>query len=289
MLVPSLINRSTILDLTARRSLSRFLARRGLSCFLLDWGEPGEPERAFDLTDYVCERLVPAIRAARAASGSRVVPVGYCMGGMLALAGALQADDDVAGLGLLATPWDFHAGAPPQARMIRGCAPLLRWLIETHDGLPVDILQTMFASVDPLAVARKFRTFARLSPESDQARDFVAVEDWLNDGVPLVAGVAEEAVCAWIGDNTPSAGAWRVAGRPVLPAAFERPVMAFVPMRDRLVPPLSAMALVRELPRARLIEVGSGHIGMLAGGGAVDSVYRPLAKWIESLSGPDSV
>jgi polyhydroxyalkanoate synthase len=284
LLVPSLINRSTILDLSARRSLARFLAKQGLSCFLLDWGCPGDAERDFGLTDYICQRLVPAIGAVRQACGRGVVPVGYCMGGMLALAGALRAGNDVAGLGILATPWDFHAGAPLQARVMQAGGPLLRWYIDTQNGLPVDALQTMFAWVDPLAVARKFRAFARLSPESLQARDFVAVEDWLNDGVPLAPAVAKEAICDWIGQNAPARGAWRIDGEPVLPARFEQPAIAFLPMRDKLVPPPSALALVRSLPQATLVEVGSGHIGMLAGSNAPAGVYRPLARWIESLA-----
>ena len=38
LLVPSLINRAYILDLTAQRSFARYLRERGLRPYLLDWG-----------------------------------------------------------------------------------------------------------------------------------------------------------------------------------------------------------------------------------------------------------
>ena len=36
--------------------------------------------------------------------------IGYCLGGLLAPGLAAVAQRDLAGLALLATPWDFHAG-----------------------------------------------------------------------------------------------------------------------------------------------------------------------------------
>ena len=62
LLVPSLINRAYILDLTAQRSFARYLRERGLRPYLLDWGAPGADERAFGLDDYILGRLAPRWR-----------------------------------------------------------------------------------------------------------------------------------------------------------------------------------------------------------------------------------
>src|SRR3546814_6860749 len=85
LVVPSLINRAYVLDLTAERSLLRWLAAHGLRPLLLDWGRPGAEERDFTLTDYIAGRLERALDALRAEEAAPPVLLGYCMGGLLAL------------------------------------------------------------------------------------------------------------------------------------------------------------------------------------------------------------
>ncbi|MGZ5784171.1 MAG: alpha/beta hydrolase, partial [Croceibacterium sp.] len=53
LVVPSLINRWEVLDLTAEKSLLRAMAAAGLRPYLVDWGTPDADERKFDLTAYV--------------------------------------------------------------------------------------------------------------------------------------------------------------------------------------------------------------------------------------------
>ena len=61
LVIPSLINRAYVLDLSERASLMRWLAApgegRGFRPFLVDWGAPGTGERRFDLTRYIAGRL----------------------------------------------------------------------------------------------------------------------------------------------------------------------------------------------------------------------------------------
>ncbi len=281
LLVPSLINRAEVLDLMPGRSLLRFLAGQGVRPLLLDWGWPGEAERHFTLTDYIAGRLERALMALP----GPVVLVGYCMGGLLTLAAALRRPDRVRALGLLATPWNFHAD-PAETARARAAAALLPGLepvMQASGALPVDAIQTLFAGLDPFGIPQKFRAFARLDPDSDRAAQFVALEDWLNDGVPLAAPVAREALGGWYGANTPHRLAWRVAGAVVDPAALAMPAFLAVPARDRIVPPASAEALATRLPAPRLHRATAGHIGMAAGSGAEAALWRPLLNWLRGL------
>ncbi|MBX6747853.1 MAG: alpha/beta hydrolase, partial [Acetobacteraceae bacterium] len=190
LFVPSLVNRAHVLDLLPDHSMLRFLAGQGLRPLLLDWGWPGEAERRFTLTDYIAGRLERALGAADAATGGPVVLAGYCMGGLLALAAALRRPERVRALALLATPWDFRAEGDARGQILAGLLPGLEPLLQATGTLPVDAIQALFAWLDPFAVAAKFRAFARLDPAGPRARLFVALEDWLNDGVPLAAAVA---------------------------------------------------------------------------------------------------
>ena len=283
LFVPSLVNRAYILDLSARCSLMRWLAAEtGLRPLLVDWNAPGETERGFTLTDYIADRLDAAFDAARDVSpgGAPIAVAGYCMGGLLALALAIRRSHQVSRLALLATPWDFHSERVAQAeaagRAITAAAPLLTAAGE----LPVDVIQAMFASLDPFLVLRKFIAFAHLDAASDKAAQFVALEDWLNDGVPLAGAVARECLAGWYGENTPHRRHWRIAGDVVDPAAFDRPALVVVPDHDRIVPPRSARALADALPRATVLPAPVGHIGMVAGARARRAVWRPLADWL---------
>lgn len=281
LVVPSLVNRGYVLDLSEGQSLLRWLATRGLRPMLVDWGRPGPEERGFDLDGYIAGRLARALDAAREAAGEAPLVLGYCMGGLLALALAALRPKAVAGLALLATPWDFHAcGEADQARALAASIQPFWTMFDTLGEMPVDAIQMLFARLDPYLAVRKFTAFAALDPASPKARAFVALEDWLNDGVPLPAPVARACIGGWYGENLPGRGAWRVAGQVIDPAEIDLPALVLIPAQDRIVPPASAVALATALPRAEVRRPPLGHIGMVVGGRARRSVWSPLATWL---------
>ena len=283
LFVPSLINRAYVLDLAEGHSMLRWLAGQGIRPLLLDWGWPEETERRFSLTDYVAGRMERAMAAAARIVTGRPILAGYCMGGTLAVAAAQRRPDLISGLALLAAPWDFHAPDADRALQAAETLPLLEPALAFSHALPVDLLQSLFALLDPWGVADKYRGFARLPRDSERARLFVALEDWLNDGVPLAAEVARSCLGEWYGENAPARGRWRIAGLPVDPAAIITPTFVAVPDRDRIVPPESARPLARLIPGAVLHQPTAGHIGMAAGARAETALWRPLRDWVRAL------
>ena len=296
LFVPSLVNRWTVLDLMPGHSMLRWLAANGVRPLLLDWGEA---EPGFTLTDHIAGRLTRALEAA----GGKTILAGYCMGGTFAVAAAALRPDLVAGLVLLATPWDFHAGGDDGTR--RQKLALARSLLTrsqtgltqtglTQTGLArassqpplvsVETLQTLFALEDAEGIAEKFRRFAALDPDGFPARLFVALEDWLNDGVPLSGAVALGCLEEWYEDNLPMRGLWRVAGLTIDPAALAVPALVAVPRRDRIVPPDQALPLARLLPNATLLRPESGHVGMVAGSAAPTALWGPLRDWLLTMT-----
>lgn len=284
--IPSLVNRGYILDLTAETSLMRWLARQGYRPLMLDWGYPGEVERGFTLTDYVAGRLERAFDVARRHAGGQCSAVlGYCMGGMLAAALAWRRPVDVRQLILLATPWSFHAMGEAAARRVAAAYEAIAPFVDLGGALPVDAIQSLFASLDPLLVPRKFVDFAGYPEGSAQADIFVVLEDWLNDGVPLPAQVAHECLRGWYGRNDPATGRWRIAGLPVDPTAIEAETLVVIPARDRIVPPASAEALAALVPRATRLPVRLGHIGLVVGSSAREQVWQPIDDWLGARLG----
>ncbi len=280
LVVPSLINRGYILDLTERKSLMRHLARDGFRPFLVDWGAPGPQESKFDLTAYICWRLEPVADEIFEATGKAPALLGYCMGGLLTLALAARRPDRVTALALLATPWDFHAGQDAHIRLLRAMSLGINAAIDHWGELPVEVLQAMFTALDPYLTTNKFRRFADMKAGSGQAGNFIALEDWLNDGVPLVGPVARECLFGWYMENAPAKGHWHVDGETVRPEDIRAPSLVVVPEKDRIVPPQSATPLADALPNATVRTVAAGHIGMVSGRRARSFLYEPLSIWL---------
>ncbi|MGB8843253.1 MAG: alpha/beta fold hydrolase, partial [Aliidongia sp.] len=206
--------------------------------------------------------------------------LGYCMGGLLALGLALRRQRDIARLALLATPWDFQSGNPGFASFQGALVGPIAAAFGALGQVPTDVLQTLFWLADPHLASRKFRNFAQLDPASPEAENFVAIEDWLNDGVPLALPVARECFGDWYGANTTLTGTWKLAGQRVDPRHFTKPTLIAIPARDRLVPPVSALALARCLPQAALLQPDLGHIGLVVGGRAKTDLWGPLGEWL---------
>jgi polyhydroxyalkanoate synthase subunit PhaC len=284
LVIPSLINRYYVLDLLPERSFLRHLANSGLRVLVVDWGAPGDEECRFDLTDYIVERLEAAFAAAAEVTDGPIGILGYCMGGLLALALALRRRDRVGCLALLATPWDFHAGHGPW-RLPALVADCVTEIFGATASVPVDLIQTLFFLLDPFSAERKFRRFAALDPTGDAARSFVALEDWINDGVPLAAGVARDCGRSWYCENEPNRGLWRVAGHKVRPQLFGRPTLLVVPGRDRIVPPSAAEPLAVALGTPTVLRPQLGHVGMMSAARAPDLLWTPVAAWLRAQLG----
>lgn len=283
LLVPSLINRAHVLDLLPERSLVRMLAAAGHRAMLLDWGEPGPMELGFGIADHLARHLEPALDVAAEASGQRPVVLGYCMGGLLALALASRAAERIAGLALLATPWDFAAAAEQQPLPPPVAATMLASTVATYGHVPANMLDWSFATIHPEQVVAKYAAFGRADPGAVRSRVFVAIEDWLADGIALAGPLACECLTDWYLANRPAAGIWRVDGRYVRPETLDLPAFVAVPDRDRIVPQAAALPLARLLPRATAVRPATGHVGMIVGDRAPEQLWQPLLRWLDRI------
>ena len=285
LVVPSLVNRWQVLDLAPGKSFVRALAAEGFRPFVVDWGTPGPDESDMNTAGCV-KRLARALDHLVARHGGRPVPViGYCMGGTLTVALAAIRPAAVSALVALATPWDFHADRTGQGMLVT-MGPALAELARAAGELPTDIIQTLFYSLDPWLVINKFLRFATLDMASDAARDFVLLEDWLNDGAPLPERVAHDCLLGWYGDNLTGRGEWVVSGRAIRPRDIAVEALVVIPASDRIVPPLSAAALVgpKGLPNAARLDLPLGHIGMMVGSSAAKRCWRPVIEWLHARS-----
>ncbi|GAA4015442.1 alpha/beta fold hydrolase [Sphingomonas swuensis] len=262
VLVPSLINPPTILDLDPDCSLAEALAR-DRRVLLLDWG-PAAERATLTLSEHVTRRLLPLL-----AEIGPAILAGYCLGGTLSLAAA-RLRPEVTAVVTLASPWHFSA-YPESARaslrqMLAGSAPVAR-----HLGvLPMELLQSSFWMLDPERTVAKFARFAMLEPGSAESRRFVALELWANAGEALPLPAATELVETLFGADAPGRDCWLGGGLP------DCPTLHVTASGDRIVPAASAASGPR-------LDSPSGHVGMIVGRHAPETLHAPLRQWLEGL------
>ena len=282
LLVPSLINRSYILDLQEENSFIRYLTSQGYSCHLVNWNGPDETEKHFNLENYI-QRLARICEFIVQQTGQKLIVIGYCMGGTLATGLTAAYPNLVHALIALATPWDFEADGGQQKAMLAPAFPMMKQQIDAFGQLPTETLQLCFGLLDPMMSLKKFVKFSTFTQNTTRAKNFVALEDWLNDGAPLAGPTAQECLYGWYQENTPAKGNWLVNNHPVQPQHISSPSLCIIPTTDRIVPPESAQKLADILPLSVTLKPALGHIGMMSGSRAKQMVWEPVVQFLEAL------
>jgi polyhydroxyalkanoate synthase len=280
LLIPSLINRYYILDLTESNSLARFLAAQGFPVFLVDWGVPGTEERDFDCEHYVTRYLCAIGEELRARGHAHNIVLGHCMAGLLTLAFATIRPELLDRVVLLATPWDFHADPGTPLMLNESGVTLMERALAGIEYLPGEFIRSLFYLRDPRLFHEKLEQFHELEEGSAAQERFLAVEHWVNGCVPLTRGVARDGFIRWATHNEPCKGEWRVGGRKIIARDIAQPALVVTPLRDRVVPPACALPLATSLPAATHLTPDTGHIGVLVGSHAKEAFLEPLLRWL---------
>ncbi len=278
--VPSLINKSTILDLYPEVSFVEFLKKRGFRPLILDWGSPNEDECEFAMADYISFYALDALHTLRENHDGPIALLGYCMGGIFTTAMAQLAAREVDAMILLATPWDFSAPDTPTVLLAPSTHVTLRNWINTQYPVQPLVTQTVFHLIDPWRVQEKFSRYPFLSDA--EKNHFLAVEQWVNDGVPLANKVAEECFVDWPQGNILAKHQWKVGRRWIEPEQITCPTLAVIPTKDAIVPKGCALPLTKLLKRCDTIMPECGHVSMVVGKNARTQMWEPVANWLET-------
>ena len=250
ILVPSLINPPSILDLDPQVSLASAVGGMGRRVLLLDWGEAGGRGN-LDVSHHVEQLLLPLLGAV----GEPAALIGYCLGGTMAVAAANLAPAER--VVTLAAPWKFAAYPAHGRSSLKAMWRHSQGTAQALGALPMEVLQAAFWSLDPERTVAKFAKFSELEPDSPEARRFVQLEDWANRGEPLPCPAAAELIERFFGADVPGSGGWRIGGT----AVTDRVRIAnlhFTAARDRITPAATA-------PAGETVEIASGHVGMIVG------------------------
>lgn len=252
LVISPLINRASILDFGSS-SLMHYLKEQGYNPLLVDWAEPANSEIGFGLADYT-KRLAEFCKTIN----NNVIPVGYCMGGIIAL--KLAEVIKPKALVLLATPWELKnkIGLPQKS---------LEKYLDSVELVPAEFINSLFVYADLFATYDKFAILPELS--AARKKEFFAIEKWVNSGVAMSVPLAKEFIINWGINNK-------------MKVDFEKitcPTLVATAMQDKIVPVSSSLPLIALINNSELLKLNSGHIGILT----KKLIHKPLTNWLEKV------
>lgn len=281
VLVPSLINRHYILDLSPGRSFVEHLVGQGHEVYIIDWGTPEAEDRYRTFDDVCVGTIGRAVRlAARESERGHAHVLGYCLGGTLAAIYTAAFPDRVASLTLLAAPIAFKEGGI-LATWTRSPSFDVNALVEACGLVPWPLLQASFHMLRPTLILAKIVGLIDRAWDDCFLDAFFATETWGNDNVSLPGAFYRRYIQELYREDRLLRGAFFVAGEPAQLERITCPTRAITFEHDHIVPPQSAapiLDLVRSGDKDHL-HLAGGHVGAVVSRRAAHGLWPAISSW----------
>ena len=283
LLVPPLMIKPFIFDLTAERSLVRTLMAAGLDVMVVDFGEPDAQDEHIRLDDYVLDWLPAAVDAACEAAGSeQVALVGYCMGGLFALMhAATTTEDRIAGIVAIASPID-SAKMGVLSLLSRRLSGQIDFVSRRLGNVPGELSSQVFKMMNPWKAATRHADVFKHLDDQAWLDGFDALDAWTSNFLDYPGDAFRQLMKEFMSENKLKDGRMTFGNHVADLRNVRAPVLAFAGKSDTVVRP----AAVRELLAAvgsddkAVLLVPGGHMGVFAGSAAPAAVWAPMATWL---------
>lgn len=290
LLIPSMVNRHYIFDINQQNSLIQFLVKNNLRPFIVDWDEAENEELQYGLDDYICKKLLPIFEHITKISDKPIILLGYCMGGLFALALSAILEENpvlqekIKGVCLLATPWDFCVDEFLPFKLDKELEALSLQLINKMDKIPASFIQMLFYLLQPEAIEQKFNYFLSLDEGRDEYSEFIAIEHWCNDGVAMPKIIWQEVIQKWLQNNETYLLKWCVNNKIIDPNKINLPFFFVIASNDKITPPKCAIPLAKLCKNKIIIEPECGHVAIILAEKSKEKIWLPFLNWIKNLS-----
>lgn len=288
IIVFALVNRPYILDLRPGRSVVGHFVHRGFDTYLVDWGIPTQADRHLKLDDYVNGYLSNVAGYVAERTGvPRASLLGYCMGGTLSAIFTALHPERVKNLILLAAGIDFSTREGLLNLWTRPEVFDVDRFVEAFGNCPGEFLQWAFQMLKPVQnlVAKPIHLYERL--DDDEALDeFLTMETWLNDNIPVAGEVYREFVKYLYQQNLLIRNQLPVGTHTVNLGRITCPVLNIMAASDDLVPCAQSLPFNEAVGSTdrKSVVVPAGHIGLAVGGRAQREVWPEACDWLAERS-----
>jgi polyhydroxyalkanoate synthase subunit PhaC len=290
LLVFALMNRPYVLDLRPGNSFVEYMVKQGYDVYLLDWGAPGPEDKGLKFDDYVLDYLTRAIRKLKAVSGSdEFSMLGWCIGAILStIYAALRPDDGLKNLLLLTAPLDFTDKA---------AGGFVRWvndqgfdpdkIIDAFGNVPGEMIDYGAKALKP--VENYIGSYLTLWDNLDNPRiveSWHAMNTWVTDLIPMAGATYKQLIQELYRENRLIEGRMLIRGERVDLSRIRANLLNVIALADHISPPCQSESIMTKVSSKDqlLLKVKGGHIGMMAGSGALKYTWPHIDSWLAARS-----
>jgi polyhydroxyalkanoate synthase len=288
LLVFALVNRPYILDILPKKSVVAHFVKAGFDTYLIDWGRPTHAERHLNLDTYLNGYLRNVVKFLQKRIASpQISMLGYCMGGTMSAMFAALYPQHMKNLILLAAGIDF---ATREGLLNLWTDPKyfnVDAFVDHFGNCPAEYLQSCFQMLKPVQnLLAKPISFQEKLDDEKYVNEFLTMETWLNDNVPVAGEVFREYVKNLYQKNLLVKNQLLIGRRTVNLKNITCPVLNLMAEKDDLVPPAQSEPfndLVGSADRG-IIKFPTGHIGLAVGSAAQRELWPNVVQWLAKRS-----
>ncbi len=289
-LVFALMNKPYILDLRPGHSFIEYMVKQGYDVYLLDWGVPGLEDKGLKFDDYVLDYLPRAIRKLKATSGcDEFSMLGWCIGAILStIYAALRPDDGLKNLILLTAPLDFtDKKAGGFARWVNDPSFDPDRIIDTFGNMPGEMIDYGAKALKP--VENYIGSYLTLWDNLDNPRvveSWHAMNTWVTDIIPMAGATYRQLLKELYQENRLIQGRLIIRGERVDLSRIRANLLNVIALADHITPTCQSESIMTKVGSQDqlLLKVKGGHIGMMAGSGALKYTWPHIDSWLAARS-----
>ncbi len=282
LLVPSLFNRETLLDLQPDRSIVQNLLKEGVEVYLIDWGSPTRMDQFFTLDDHIngyVDNIVDFIR--RRQGIPRVNLMGVCLGGTFAVIYAALHPEKVRNLITSVAP--IHFDTPKGLLHIWLKEIDVDRLVNTFGNLPGNLVNVAFLLLNPpRLLLDKYLGFLENMDNKDFVENFIRMEKWIFNSPDVPGETLRQLVKDLYQENRLVQGEMELGGRRVDLGQVTMPLLNIYGQFDHLVPPEACEVLTKKAGSRDTEDIclDTGHIGIYVSSRFQKEIVPKIAGWL---------
>lgn len=298
VIVPPLAINMLIYDLFPERSMVKYLLAKGFDVYLIDWGVPGFRQTRFNFQTYVTELMPEFLAQVRSHSGQQDVSLhGWSIGGILTLLyTGLGIDTHIRNLIVLGSPINAHASGQ-LGKFYQAVSRSAEWVrkntgFRLHNLNPRLLhapgwLNTLsFKMTNPVGSVAGYWDLLKNLNDREFVIEHATNASFLDHMVAYPGGIIQDMIVRiWI-DNDMADGHILLGDQEVDLKNIRANLLSFAGKADTMVTRDAMSPLVNLVGTSdrEFHVVPGGHMGILSGSKAADTIWKITADWLAKRS-----
>jgi polyhydroxyalkanoate synthase subunit PhaC len=282
LIVYAMVNRYTMLDLQANRSIIRNLLDLGQDVYLIDWGYVDRMDRFMTMEDYIGGFINDCVDVIRERHQLEAINLlGVCQGGTYSTIYAALYPEKVKNFIPMVTPIDFDNKDCLLNVWAAKCDADL--MVDAYGNVPGDLMNSTYTMLQPFSLSiQKYINLVQIMEDTGKLADFLRMEAWIFDSPDQAGETLRQFIKDFYQGNKLVKGEFKLGERLVDLKNITMPVLNIYGDFDTLVPPASSKALFKHISSKDVQELTYpvGHIGMFVSGKTQKTLAPKISEWI---------